>query len=99
MAKGERSIGRDILQGLREIKRGQHGRVVNLPSVASIREKTGLSQERFATLLGLSVRTLQDWELGRQAQLARCCSSPNATRKRGARCRVTTTGARINERS
>jgi len=58
----KRDIGREILQGLREIKRGQHGRVVNLPNVASIREKTGLSQERFATLLGVSVRTLQDWE-------------------------------------
>jgi putative transcriptional regulator len=40
---------------------------VNLLSVASIREKTGLSQERFATLLGVSVRTLQDWEQGRRA--------------------------------
>jgi putative transcriptional regulator len=67
VAKAKRNIGREILQGLREIKRGQHGRVVSLPSVASIREKTGLSQERFATLLGVSVRTLQDWEQGRRA--------------------------------
>lgn len=67
MAKGRRNIGREILQGLREIKSGRHGRVVNLPSVASVREKTGLSQERFATLLGVSIRTLQDWEQGRRA--------------------------------
>ncbi len=67
MTRAKRDIGREILQGLREIKRGQHGRVINLPSVASIREKTGLSQERFATLLGVSVRTLQDWEQGRRA--------------------------------
>ena len=67
MAKGKRNIGREILEGLREIKSGHHGRVVNLPSVASIREKTGLSQERFATLLGVSIRTLQDWEQGRRA--------------------------------
>ncbi|MEK6288012.1 MAG: helix-turn-helix domain-containing protein [Acidobacteriota bacterium] len=67
MANAKRDIGREILQGLREIRSGQHGRVVNLPSVASIREKTGLSQERFATLLGVSVRTLQDWEQGRRA--------------------------------
>ena len=66
MAKGKRNIGREILQGLREIKSGRQGRVVNLPSVASIREKTGLSQERFATLLGVSIRTLQDWEQGRR---------------------------------
>lgn len=67
MAKGKRNIGREILEGLREIKSGRHGRVVNLPNVASIREKTGLSQERFATLLGVSIRTLQDWEQGRRA--------------------------------
>jgi putative transcriptional regulator len=59
--------GHWILQGLREIKSGRHGRVVNLPSVASIREKTGLSQARFATLLGVSLRTLKDWEQGRRA--------------------------------
>jgi putative transcriptional regulator len=67
MPKAKRDIGREILQGLRQTKRGQHGRVINLPSVASIREKTGLSQERFATLLGVSVRTPQDWEQGRRA--------------------------------
>jgi len=66
MAKRKRDIGREILEGLREIKSGRHGRVVNLPGVASIREKTGLSQERFATLLGVSIRTLQDWEQGRR---------------------------------
>jgi putative transcriptional regulator len=66
MAKGKRNIGREILEGLREIKSGRHGRVVNMPSVGSIREKTGLSQERFATLLGVSIRTLQDWEQGRR---------------------------------
>jgi putative transcriptional regulator len=67
MAKAKRNIGREILEGLRQIKRGEHGRVVNVPDVASIREKTGLSQARFATLLGVSVRTLQDWEQGRRA--------------------------------
>ena len=67
MAKATRDIGREILKGLKEIKRGQHGRIVNIPSVASIREKTGLSQARFAELLGVSARTLQDWEQGRRA--------------------------------
>ncbi len=67
MANAKRDIGREILHGLRELKRGQHGRVLNLPGVVRIREKTGLSQERFATLLGVSVRTLQDWEQGRRA--------------------------------
>jgi hypothetical protein len=30
------------------------------------RAKTGLSQSQFATLLGISVRTLHDWEQGRR---------------------------------
>lgn len=63
----KRNIGKEILDGLREIKRGEYGRVVNVPDVGKIREKTGLSQSRFAELLGVSVRTLQDWEQGRRA--------------------------------
>jgi len=66
MAKSKRNIGREILEGVREIKRGDYGRVINIPQVASIREKTGLSQAQFAQLLGVSVRTLQDWEQGRR---------------------------------
>jgi putative transcriptional regulator len=67
MAKAKRNIGQEILDGLRELKRGEHGRVSNVPDIASIRAKTGLSQARFAVLLGVSVRTLQDWEQGRRA--------------------------------
>jgi len=62
-----RNVAREILDGLRELKRGETGRVVNVPSVTDIRERTGLSQAKFATLLGVSVRTLQDWEQGRRA--------------------------------
>jgi putative transcriptional regulator len=67
MARAERSVGREILAGLCELKRGDHGRVTTVPDVSSIRVKTGLSQARFAELLGVSVRTLQDWEQGRRA--------------------------------
>jgi putative transcriptional regulator len=62
-----RNIGQEILDGLRELKRGESGRVINIPDVAEIRQKTGLSQSRFSALLGVSVRTLQDWEQGRRA--------------------------------
>lgn len=36
------------------------------PDVIAIRDRYGLSQERFAALLGISVRTLQNWEQGRR---------------------------------
>jgi putative transcriptional regulator len=67
MANKKRNIGREILDGLRELKQGRPGRIINVPDVAKVREKTGLSQARFAELLGVSVRTLQDWEQGRRA--------------------------------
>jgi putative transcriptional regulator len=67
MPRTKREIGLEILDGIREIKRGEHGRVINLPAVSTIREKTGLSQKQFAQLLGVSVRTLQEWEQGRRA--------------------------------
>lgn len=63
---GNRDVGSEILHGIREIKRGKTGRRLNVPPVADIREKTGLSQSHFAALLGVSVRTLQDWEQGRR---------------------------------
>jgi putative transcriptional regulator len=59
MTKAKRNIGQEILDGIREIKRGKHARVRTAPSVQSIRERTGLSQARFAELLGVSARTLQ----------------------------------------
>ena len=66
MNEVERDIGKEVLEGLREIKRGEHGRVINVPEVIRIRKEAGLSQVQFARLLGVSVRTLQDWEQGRR---------------------------------
>ncbi len=60
MTKAKRDIGLEILEGIQQLKRGDHGRIINVPSVASVREKIGLSQQRFAELLGVSVRTLQE---------------------------------------
>ena len=36
------------------------------PDVISIRNKYGLSQTKFASLLGISVKTLRTWEQGRR---------------------------------
>lgn len=66
MIRHSRNIGQEILTGLRQIKRGEVGRVSTLPPISAIRGRTGLSQAEFARLLGVSVRTLQEWEQGRR---------------------------------
>ena len=70
-----RNIGQEILQGVRDIKAGRVGRRYTIESypIVRAREKSGLSQAKFAELLGVSVRTLQDWEQGRR--------EPNAAAK------------------
>ncbi len=57
-----------MLEGFEAIKNGKGKRVtVNLPiDVKTIQNKIGLSQSAFAGLLGISVRTLQEWEQGRR---------------------------------
>lgn len=68
MPKGRsRDIGAEILAGIRQLKRGKVGRIVTYPPVAETRARVGLSQAEFARLLGVSVRTLQEWEQGRRA--------------------------------
>ena len=44
------------------------GRVTRFtePGVRHIRENTGLSQKQFASLIGVSKRTLENWEQGRR---------------------------------
>jgi len=62
-----RDIGAEILQAVRDIKAGRGKRVtVTVSPAAAARQKSGLSQTDFARLLGVSVRTLQDWEQGRR---------------------------------
>ncbi len=63
-----RDIGGELLESVRQMKARRAGRVhtVAAPEIASIRLRVGLSQERFASLLGISSRTLQDWEQGRR---------------------------------
>lgn len=64
----KRDIGQELLEGVRAIKAGKGKRctVEVAQDVQAIREGMGLSQSAFAALLGVSPRTLQDWEQGRR---------------------------------
>ena len=62
-----RDIGAEILQAVRDIKAGRGKRITVTVPPAAARQKSGLSQADFARLLGVSVRTLQDWEQGRRS--------------------------------
>ena len=59
---------RDLLDAVREMRAGQPAREtrVELSSIARTRARAGLSEDEFATLMGVSVRTLQQWEQGRR---------------------------------
>jgi putative transcriptional regulator len=69
----ERNIGLEILDGIKEIKAFKDGktdlvtRVLSEPShPKEIRARLNLSQSAFASLMGVSVRTVQDWEQDRR---------------------------------
>ena len=59
---------RELLKSVKQMRRGEAARVtrVKVPEASEARSRTGLSQEQFARLLGVSARTLQDWEQGRR---------------------------------
>lgn len=63
----KRDIGLEVLQAIREIKAGGGRRfTVQVTEATEARLKLGMSQADFAAMLGVSTRTLQDWEQGRR---------------------------------
>ena len=64
----KRDFGAELLESVREMKAGKAGHVhrISVSAIAEARTRSGLSQNRFAELLGVSPRTVQDWEQGRR---------------------------------
>ncbi|MFA7232422.1 MAG: NadS family protein [Victivallaceae bacterium] len=61
---------------------------IETPEISEIREKLHMTQKRFAMMIGVSPRTLQNWEQGRrhpvgpaQALLCVAAKNPNAVKK------------------
>ena len=65
--ESSRDIAAELEQSVQEMLAG-NGAVVPVSPVVAVRIKSGLSQSQsqFAVLLGVSVRTLQEWEQGRR---------------------------------
>ena len=67
-SESRRDIWGEVLAGVREIKAGGGRRTKVEPrsEVVRARLKAGLTQAEFAALLGVSKRTLEQWEQGRR---------------------------------
>ena len=63
-----RDVWHEVLDGVREIKAGGGRKTVVQPRspIARARLMAGLTQAQFAALLGVSRRTLEQWEQGRR---------------------------------
>jgi len=64
----KRDLGSELLASVRQMKADQRSQVHNIEvsDIVEARHRVGLSQDQFALLLGVSKRTLQDWEQGRR---------------------------------
>lgn len=58
----------DLLDSVRQMKSGKAARAtaIEVSAATEARNRIGMSQAEFAKMLGVSVRTLQDWEQGRR---------------------------------
>jgi len=63
-SEAKRDLAGELLESIRQMKAGKT--LVVTSAVTEARRQTGLSQSQFATLMGVSVRTLQGWEQGRK---------------------------------
>ena len=64
----KRNVWQEVLDSVREIKAGggKRTKVETKSYVVRVRIKSGLSQAEFAAALGVSKRTLEQWEQGRR---------------------------------
>lgn len=68
MDKEMEQFQKDLLNSVRQMKAGKATRKtqVALSPIAEARSRLGMSQSELADLMGVSTRTLQDWEQGRR---------------------------------
>jgi putative transcriptional regulator len=69
----KRNFEQELLESIEDIRAYKRGdrklrtrTIVKVSPPAEIRDRLNLSQDAFAAMLGVSVRTLQEWEQGRR---------------------------------
>lgn len=68
MDKEMQQFTEDLLQSVRQMNAGRAARTtrVHVSAAMDARLSVGMNQVDFARMLGVSVRTLQEWEQGRR---------------------------------
>lgn len=66
--EASRNLGAELLAAAREIQSGKAAREhrIKVSDILETRMRCGLSQQKFADVLGVSRRTLEGWEQGRR---------------------------------
>jgi putative transcriptional regulator len=66
--EASRDLAAELERSVREMKAGKAAREhrIKIPEALEARLASGLSQQKFADVLGVSARTLQEWEQGRR---------------------------------
>jgi len=82
----KRDIAAEIRAGMREVKAGVKAthrmHRIEVSEINAVRANMGLSQEKFATVMGVSMRTLQEWEQGRRKPSGAALSLLTVAKKR-----------------
>jgi putative transcriptional regulator len=80
----KRDLAAELLQAMREMKARKAARIhrVKVPEIVEAQTRTGLSQQQFAAVLGVSRSTLEGWERGRHKPTGAARSLLTIARKR-----------------
>ncbi len=79
-----RDLAAELERSVRQMKSGKaaHVRDIEVPEALEARMRSGLSQQKFADVLGVSRRTLEAWEQGRRKPSGAARSLLTIARKR-----------------